>query len=110
MKIDIVAKNLDLTSAIREYIEMKIGPLDRFLKKFESKGEIEIFIEIARTTKHHHSGSVFYAEATLPLGKKILRAEHTDWDIRAAIDKVKDKLRQEIKKYKETKTDIRRKK
>ena len=37
--------------------------------------------------------------------KKILRAEHSDWDIRVAIDKVKDKLQQEIKKYKEIKIE-----
>lgn len=115
MQINVKATNLELTPAIREYIEIKIGSLNRFLKRFETpkespegkfptgraKTEAEIFIEIARATKHHKSGNIFYAEATLPLGKKILRAEHSDWDIRVAIDKVKDKLQQEVKKYKE---------
>lgn len=117
MKINIKATNLDLTPAIREYIEEKIGSLDRFLrrfvgvrpcvglKRFESKNEIEVFVEIARTTKHHRHGNVLYAEATVPIGKKILRAEHFDWDIRVAIDKVRDKLQQEIKKYKEIKIE-----
>ena len=101
MKINIKATNLDLTPAIREYIEEKIGSLSHFLKRFEVKNEIEVFVEIARTTKHHRHGNVLYAEAIVSLGKKILRAEHFDWDIRVAIDKVKDKLQQEIKKYKE---------
>lgn len=108
MKIDIKATNLELTPAIRAYIEEKIGSLERFLKRFETKSEIEVFIEIARTTKHHRHGNVLYAEAVIPLGKKILRAEHSDWDIRVAIDKIKDKLQQEIKKYKEKNTAIRR--
>lgn len=103
MKINIKATNLKLTPAIREYIEIKIGSLERFLKRFESQGELEVFVEIARTTRHHKSGNVFYAEVNLPLPKKILRAEHSDWDIRVAIDKVKDKLQREIKKYKEIK-------
>lgn len=108
MKINIKATNLDLTPAIREYIEKKIGSLSRFLKRFETKSEVEVFIEIARTTKHHRHGNVLYAEATIPLGKKILRAEHFDWDIRVAIDKIKNKLQQGIKEYKEIKMEKRR--
>lgn len=109
MQINIKATNLELTPAIRQYIEIKIGSLEHFLKRFENKSEIEVFVEIARTTKHHYKGDVFYAEAIFSLGQKILRAEHSDWDIRIAIDRVKDKLQQEIKKYKETKIDIRNK-
>ncbi len=100
MKINIKVTNLDSTPAIREYIEEKIGSLDRFLK-CGGKSEIEVFVEIARATKHHRHGNVLYAEATISLGKKILRAEHFDQDIRVAIDKVRDKLQREIKKHKE---------
>jgi len=103
MQINIKATNLELTPAIREYIEIKIGSLKRFLKRFEDKSEIEVFVEIARTTRHHHKGNVFYAEVTFSIGKKIFRTEHSDWNIRVAIDRVKDKLQEEIKKYKEMK-------
>ncbi len=109
MKIDIKATNLDLTPAIREYIETKIGSLEHFLERFESQGEIRIFVEIARTTKHHKSGDVFCAEASFSIGKKLLRADHADWDIRVAIDEVKDRLQQEIKRYKEIKIEKDRK-
>ncbi len=110
MKIDIKSTHLDLTPAIKEYIESKIGALDKFIKRFESKSEIKVFIEIARTTRHHHSGNVFYAEAIIPVGKKILRAEHSSEDIRLSIDRTRDKLQQEIKKYKEVKETSNRKK
>ncbi|OGM89699.1 hypothetical protein A3J77_01730 [Candidatus Wolfebacteria bacterium RBG_13_41_7] len=86
-------------------MEEKIGSLDKFLERFEKNGEIEIFVEIARTTKHHRSGEVFYAEATFSLGKKVFRAEDLNKDIRLAIDEVRDKLQQEIKKYKEKKIE-----
>jgi len=92
MKFDIKATNLDLTPVIREYIETKIGSLDHFLKRFEAETEIEVFVEIARTTRHHKSGDVFCAETSFSIGKKLLRAEHTDWDIRVAINEVKDRL------------------
>ncbi|MBI5079445.1 ribosome-associated translation inhibitor RaiA [Candidatus Wolfebacteria bacterium] len=108
MNINIKATKLDLTPAIKEYVEIKIGSIDKFLKKFEIKSEIEVFVEIARTTKHHHKGDIFYAEANLRVGKILLRAEDTDWDIRVAIDKVKNRLEQEIKKYKEKKIADRR--
>ncbi len=108
MKINIKATNLDLTPAIREYIEIKIGSLSRFLKRFEVKSEVEVFVEIAHTTKHHRHGNILYAEATILIGKKILRAEHFDQDIRVAIDKVRDKLKQEINKYKEKKIEKRK--
>lgn len=103
MRIDIKATNLDLTPAIREYIEDKIGSISRFLKRFEVESEIEVFVEIARTSKHHKTGNVFCAEASFSIAKKLLRAEDIDWDIRVAIDKVRDKLQQEIRKYKEKK-------
>ncbi len=102
MHIIIKSPNLDITPAIEEYLKEKIGSLDHFIKKrFEGKSEVKAEVEIARTTKHHRHGNVFYAEVNLYLPKKILRVEHSDWDIRVAIDKTKDKLQREIKKYKE---------
>ncbi len=98
---------MDLTPSIKEYIEIKIGSLNHFLKRFENQGEIKIEVEIARITNHHRHGEIFYAEANLHMPKKILRAEYSDIDIHAAIDKVKDKLHQEIIKYKEIAVDHR---
>lgn len=113
MIINIKAVKIDLTPSIKEYIETKIGSVDKFLKKFEplknppagdsakrSKKEIEVFLEIARTTSHHHKGDVFRVAANIPIGKTVIRAEDIDWDARIAVDRVKDKLQQEIKKYK----------
>ncbi len=109
MNIIIKVTKLELTPAIYDYIEEKIGSLNRFIGKFEAKSEIKIEVEIARSTKHHRHGDVFRAEANLYLSGKILRAEHSDWDIRVAIDSIKDKLQREIKKYK-TKQEISRRK
>ena len=100
MQINIKATGLDLTPAVREYIENKIGSLDKFLKRFEAQGEVKAEIEIARTTRHHRKGNVFYAETNLYLPKRTIRAEHSDWDVRAAINMVKDKLKLKIQKYK----------
>ena len=104
MKIDIVSKNLDLTQAIKEYIETKINSVEKFLSKF-SPADLKIRVEIARTTKHHKSGDIFYAEVNLALPGKVLVASSEAWDARVAIDAAKDKLQQEIKKYKDKAED-----
>jgi putative sigma-54 modulation protein len=108
MKISIKATNLDLTPSIVNYIEDKISSVEKFLEKFESKSEIEVFVEIARTTNHHRKGDVFRAEANMELPGRVLRADHEDWDVRVAIDNVKDKLQGEVKKYKGIKNDKRK--
>lgn len=92
---------LDLTPAIVEYAKNKIGSLEKFILNTEKQGEAVVIVEIARTTKHHHQGEVYYAEANLNLGGTMLRAEYIDEDIRSAIDKMKDVLKLEIKKHKE---------
>lgn len=101
MKINLKATGLDLTPALREYAEQKIGSLEKFVKRWDAEGVVEVWVEVGRITKHHHKGDVFRAEADLRLPGKVLRAEDEDWDIRAALDRLKDKLKREIEKYKE---------
>ncbi|HEY4497037.1 MAG TPA: ribosome-associated translation inhibitor RaiA [Candidatus Paceibacterota bacterium] len=99
MKIDIITKNLELTAPLREYIEIKIGSLEKFLEKFKEM-DLDIKIEVARTTKHHKQGEVFYAEGNIALPGSVLVASSESWDIRVAIDDIKNKLQREIRKYK----------
>ena len=101
MKIDIKGTLLELTPAIKEYVQKKLAPLSRLMKTFEAEGETTAFIEIARTTKHHKRGEVYYAEATLLFAGKSLRVERYHRDIRAAIDLMRDTLKAEILRQKE---------
>lgn len=101
MKINIKYTNLTSTSTIQKYIEDKIGLLNRFIKRLDEKGVVEAWVEIARTTKHHNKGNVYHAECNLELSGKLLRAETENWDVRLAIDEIKDILDLEIKKYSE---------
>lgn len=108
MKIN-VKKTPDLVSpSLEVYIEEKLSPLAKFVKQFDETGEAEIWLEISRTTKHHRKGEVFMAAADLRLPHKILRAEEYADDIRKAIDRTKDTLRLEIKKYKTRFTELKR--
>jgi len=101
MKIEIKSTLLDLTPAIKEYIEIKLKSAEKMLSRFEQGGELTAFVEIARTSKHHKRGEVFYAELTMQMGKnKTIRIEEYNKDIRAAIDSLKDVLKIHIAKIK----------
>lgn len=103
MKIDIKATNLEITAPLTEFIEEKIGSLDKFIRAETGDGThgnylVEAFVEVARDTKHHKQGEVFRAEANLKIGGRVLRAEKNDIDIRVAIDAVREELAAELRK------------
>lgn len=98
MNITIKATNIELTEPLKEYIEDKIGGLDRMLKSIDAD-TIKTQVEIGRESKHHQKGDVYRAEVNIILPDGMLRAEQNDGDARVAIDVVRDKLRREIEKY-----------
>ena len=101
MKISIKFTNLDSTPSIKTYVEEKIGALEKLLGHWEDHGELEARVEVARRSMHHKKGEVYRAEINLPMPGTMLRAEDRDFDIRVAIDKARDRLQREIKKYKD---------
>ncbi|OGY58705.1 MAG: ribosomal subunit interface protein [Candidatus Colwellbacteria bacterium RIFCSPHIGHO2_12_FULL_44_17] len=104
MNITIQATNFELTEAIKIYIHEKFDAFSRVLERWEKEGPLELKVEVAKTTQHHRHGDVFYAEVTLILPGKTLRAQDTEPDLHKAIDRVKDILHEEIKKYKDKQT------
>lgn len=99
IEIKIKGTGVDLPQSITNYIYEKIGGLEKFLQNLPEKGAVIVEVEIGRTTEHHQKGDVYRAECNLQLPGKLLRVEHTDWDVRRCIDEVKNALQQEIKKY-----------
>lgn len=99
MKINIKYTGLDSTPAIQQYIEEKIGGLEKFVGRMSEKGVVEAFVEVGRSTKHHNKGDVYHVECNLELPGKLLRAESENWDVRVGVDQVKETLDLEIKKY-----------
>lgn len=106
MRIDIKGTQLELTPSLKTFINQKIGAVGKLLARFERDGELTLFFEVARTTKHHRHGDVFYAEATLAFpGGQTIRIEENDADARVAIDRVRDRLKLEIQKQKDRKSE-----
>ena len=100
MQISIKARELDLTDPLKKYIDMRIGSLSKYLKRFD-EDLVLVEVEVARSTQHHRHGDVYYAEVNLTLPGKLLRATHEGGDVRECIDKVKNTLQREIDKYKD---------
>lgn len=99
MTINIKYTGLDSTPAMNEYINEKLGALEKFVKRMSEKGVVVAMVEIARTTKHHQKGDVYHVECNLELSGKLLRAESENWDTRLGVDEVRDILEREIKQY-----------
>ena len=98
MKINLKTKNFNLTPSIEIYLKEKLSALDKFLPIDES---IFADVELAKTTKHHQKGDIFRAEVNFKMPGRLVRAVAEKWDLRVAIDVVKDELQKEIKGNKE---------
>ncbi len=101
-KIDISTKNISLDGPLRIFVEDKIGGLEKFLA---GHSDISARVEIGKPSQHHAKGPIFYAEVNLTVGGKLLRAEATHEDLRAAITKTKEELQVQIKKLKEKRSN-----
>lgn len=101
MKITIKSTGLELTPPIKEFIEEKVGSVQKFLQRYDENNGVLAAVEIARSTNHHHKGEVYFAEININLPGTILRAKSENADVRTAINDAKDTLKREIDKYKD---------
>lgn len=91
MKMNIRGDKVKITSAINDYIENKIGKLDKYMENPDA-----IIANVLVKVK----GKDQTVEVTIPVKKFILRAEETHTDLYAAIDLVSEKLERQIRKNK----------
>ena len=91
MKFNIRGQKLEVTAAIRSYIEEKIGRLEKY---FENPSDITANVLIKVRGKDQ------VVEVTIPAPKLILRGEESNKDLYASIDLVSDKLERQIRKNK----------
>lgn len=91
MRINIHGSKIRITTAINDYIENKIGKLDKYLEN-PSEVVANVLVKV--------KGINQTVEVTIPVKKFILRAEETNNDLYTAIDLVLDKLERQIRKNK----------
>jgi putative sigma-54 modulation protein len=91
MQYNTRGENIEVTPALRDYAEKKIGRLERY---FENTSSFSCNVTL-RVLRGEHT-----VEVTIPMPGLILRAEETNSDMYAAIDLVVEKLERQIRKYK----------
>lgn len=98
MRINIKSTNLELSEALKNYVDQKIGNLEKYLTKDQEHTSIEI--ELAKENNHHNKGDIFRAELNINLGKgRLVREEVTSSDLYASIDQVRDKGGEAIRTF-----------
>lgn len=89
MKIQFRGKNIQVTNALKEHVEKKLGKLDKY---FDNPPEATVTLSVER--ERHR------VEVTLPLNGYLLRGEEELFDMYSAVDQVVDKLEKQMEKYK----------
>lgn len=91
MKYNIRGENIEVTPPIREYVEKKIGKLNRY---FDTPPSSDVHVNLSVYNDEQR------IEVTIPMPELLLRAEEQHADLYAAIDLVVDKLERQIRKHK----------
>ncbi len=91
MNINIRGENLEVTGALREYVEKKLSRLERYLD-IPPESDAHVTLRVQKDRQN--------VEVTIPLRGAVLRAEEKNPDMYASIDLVVDKLEGQIRKHK----------
>ncbi|MBM7648801.1 ribosomal subunit interface protein [Bacillus ectoiniformans] len=92
MTYNIRGENIEVTPAIREYVEKKIGKLDRYFNETPN-ATVHVNLKV-------YSDRNAKVEVTIPMKDLVLRAEERNEDMYAGIDLIVDKLERQIRKHK----------
>ncbi len=94
MQLIVNGKNLEVSDWLKDYVEKKVGRLDRHLPSL-TEAHVELALEKTKNVKQSQ-----VVQVTLRANGTILRGEERSADFTAAIDAVVDKLQKQIERYK----------
>lgn len=82
-------KNVEITPALREYVEKRIGKVTRYFKEV---GEISVLLSVSKERQK--------VEVTVPVQGVLLRGQEVTENMYTSIDLVIEKLDRQIRKHK----------
>ena len=89
MKFIVSGKNIEITDALRNRVEKKIGRLEKF---FSPGTETQVTLSVENTRQ--------IVEVTIPFNGIVLRAEESNGDMYTSLDKLVDVLERQIRRNK----------
>ncbi len=95
MKTNVKAVEIDLTEALSDYIDEKVGQIEKFLDPTDES--IMCDVEIGMSTKAHQSGEIFRAEFNLITAGNKFFAESEKGDLYIAINDAKEQISEAVK-------------
>lgn len=98
MTVNIRGKNIDVTPALKDYVEKKAS---KVTKQFRTIGDISALMRVEKgdSVKGERVGDCV-VEISFPAGGVIFRAQETTKDMYSSIDLVIEKIERQIHKYK----------
>lgn len=103
MTTNIKATNIELTSAISNYVNKKIESINKLVNDFK---EVSVYVEVGKTTNHHKQGDYFKAEFDVVIDGEKFFTVSEESDLYKAIDRAKDDLVRRVKNSKKKKTTL----
>jgi putative sigma-54 modulation protein len=94
MQLTITGHHIDLSPALRDYVDTKLGKLGRH---FDHMTDIHCVLTVEKL--------LHKAEATVHLSGGTIHADAVEADMYAAVDGLVDKLSRQVTKHKEKLTD-----
>lgn len=96
MQINLTGHHIDITDALRSYVDSKF---ERLARHFDHVINAHVILSVEKLAQK--------AEATLHINGGKIFADSVDEDMYAAIDTLIDKLDRQVLRYKEKKSDHR---
>lgn len=93
--IDIATRNMEVTDRINEYVQKRVGKLDKFITGVE-----QTRIDLAYNKSARNASDRQVAQITVHGKGFILRVEERAADIYTAIDAAVDKMQRQMERYK----------
>jgi putative sigma-54 modulation protein len=94
MELQIFGKNMEVTPAIENYVQRKIGKLTRYLNNI-AEAKVEIYEERTKSPQHR-----FTVQVTLNSKGVLMRGEERSENVNMAVDAVAEVLARQIERYK----------
>lgn len=94
MQIKLSGHHIEITPALRDYVDEK---LERIERHFDNVTSVQVILSVEKLRQK--------AEATIHVAGNDIYADAVDEDLYAAIDALSDKIDRQIKKHKEKLTE-----
>lgn len=99
MELRITHRHTEVSDALKQYIEKKMGKFDRHLPNLQ-----DILVELSTQTLRSQR-EMYVAQATMHVGREVLRAEVQAADAFEAVDGMLAKLQRQVERYRGKRQD-----